>query len=335
MIIPKIYTYRNTYDILALDMTYDSIRLGAKKTGPQWVDVVKPTHRDHQRLLSDFPLLIEADVDDAISQTARNRILKRKEYIFFVLMVPVLNRQSREIDIEEIDFFLGNDFLITVHQGTIAPITNFFRDSKGQAPHVEKMLHQGSIEVLFHTILEDISNDIPPIMDNIDEKLRMVKEQIFKGKNSRKMVQEILFYRRNITDLRKAVRGHANILRHLVREDTVHDVYGIATKYRPRFAELVAYSEDTWGALESYKEIVEALQNANESLISHDANDTIKFLTAFSALLLPATLAAGLWGMNVAVPFADAPDAFYLVMAIGASSSLLLFVLFKRKHWFK
>lgn len=316
-------------------MTYDSIHLGAKKTGPQWVDVVKPTHRDHQQLLADFPVLVEADVDDAISQTARNRILKRKEYIFFVLMVPVLNRQSREIDIEEIDFFISDHFLITVHQGTIAPITNFFRDSKGRAPHVERVLQKGSLEEVFHAILEDISNDIPPIMDNIDEKLTVIKEQIFKGKNEKKMVQQILFYRRNITDLRKAVRGHATILRHLVREDTVHEVYSISTKYRPRFAELMAYAEDTWGALESYKEIVEALQNANESLISHDANDTIKFLTAFSALLLPATLATGLWGMNVDVPFATDPYAFFFVLGIAACGSLLLFVLFKRKHWFK
>ena len=71
------------------------------------------------------------------------------------------------------------------------------------------------------------------------------------------------------------------------------------------FDDIVDASERIWDMLENYKEVVEALEDTNESVISHRVNDILRVLTSFSVIVLPLTFIASLWGMNVGVPGED------------------------------
>src|SRR5204863_345542 len=68
------------------------------------------------------------------------------------------------------------------------------------------------------------------------------------------------------------------------------------------FDDLVDASERIWDLLDNYKEVVEALESTNESVISHRQNDVLRILTVFSVILLPLTLISGIFGMNVLFP---------------------------------
>ena len=68
------------------------------------------------------------------------------------------------------------------------------------------------------------------------------------------------------------------------------------------FDDIVDAHERIWDMLENYKEVVEALEETNESVISHRVNDILRVLTAISVIVLPLTLIASIWGMNVGVP---------------------------------
>ena len=85
--------------------------------------------------------------------------------------------------------------------------------------------------------------------------------------------------------------------------------------------------------LENYKEVVEALEDTNESVISHRVNDILRFLTAISVIVLPLTLIASIWGMNVGVPGEGDSEDFYAV--VGAMLVLLLGMVayFRRRGW--
>jgi magnesium transporter len=85
--------------------------------------------------------------------------------------------------------------------------------------------------------------------------------------------------------------------------------------------------------LENYKEVVEALEDTNESVLSHRVNDVLRVLTAFSVVILPLTLIASVFGMNVHVPGEGGATAFW---AIIVSMVLLLsgmLAYFKRRGW--
>jgi hypothetical protein len=55
-------------------------------------------------------------------------------------------------------------------------------------------------------------------------------------------------------------------------------------------------SERIWDMLENYKEVVEALEDTNESVLSHRVNEVLRVLTAASVVILPLTLIASIWG---------------------------------------
>jgi magnesium transporter len=66
--------------------------------------------------------------------------------------------------------------------------------------------------------------------------------------------------------------------------------------------------------LENFKEVVEALEDTNEQLISHRLNDILRVLTSLSVIVLPLTLIASIWGMNVRVPGEQSLTAFWIII---------------------
>jgi magnesium transporter len=99
------------------------------------------------------------------------------------------------------------------------------------------------------------------------------------------------------------------------------------------FDDIVDASERIWDMLENFKEVVEALEDTNESVLSHRVNEVLRVLTAFSVVILPLTLIASVWGMNVAVPGEGDTEAFWLIM--GGMVALLtgMIAYFRRRGW--
>jgi magnesium transporter len=85
--------------------------------------------------------------------------------------------------------------------------------------------------------------------------------------------------------------------------------------------------------LENFKEVVEGLESTNESVLSHRVNDILRVLTAMSVVVLPLTLVASIWGMNVGVPGEGSSEAFWAV--IGAMVVMLVSMLgyFRSRGW--
>jgi magnesium transporter len=85
--------------------------------------------------------------------------------------------------------------------------------------------------------------------------------------------------------------------------------------------------------LENYKEVIEALEETNESVISHRLNDILRVLTSISVVILPLTLIASIWGMNTKVPGQDNLGAFFTV--IGGMFLILVGMVtwFKKRGW--
>jgi magnesium transporter len=99
------------------------------------------------------------------------------------------------------------------------------------------------------------------------------------------------------------------------------------------FDDIVDASERIWDMLENFKEVVEALEDTNESALSHRVNEVLRVLTAFSVVILPLTLIASIWGMNVGVPGEEDKAAFWAVL--GSMLALLVAMVgyFRRRGW--
>ncbi len=85
--------------------------------------------------------------------------------------------------------------------------------------------------------------------------------------------------------------------------------------------------------LDNYKEVLEGLESTNESAIAHSTNATFRVLTAISVIVLPLTLIASIWGMNVHVPGEGSTPAFFAVIAFMVVVLAGLLALFRRRGW--
>ena len=83
-----------------------------------------------------------------------------------------------------------------------------------------------------------------------------------------------------------------------------------------------------------YRDIMSGTMDAFASIISNNLNVVMKVLTSLTVVLSIPTLFASLWGMNVGVPFENAPFGFWMVLGISVVASVAAFVLLWRKKMF-
>jgi len=134
--------------------------------------------------------------------------------------------------------------------------------------------------------------------------------------------------------MRRIIQPHRQTLIRLQKPNLTNEEpdFKFEDKYDEYFDDLRDYTQEIWNQLESFKESVEALHETNQSLISYRINEVIKTLTIFSALMLPAGVIAGLFGMNaVHIPFAGDNNDFYIFTALTALGIALTLLYIRRK----
>jgi magnesium transporter len=166
------------------------------------------------------------------------------------------------------------------------------------------------------------------MLRKIGNKLERLEEDIFEGR-SEEVVRDISNSKQEIINFRKIIRPQRAVLRDLERTKQRY----LAEDLEVYFDDIVDASERIWDMLENYKEVVGALEDTNESVLSHRVNEVLRVLTAFSVVILPLTLLASLWGMNVAVPGEKGGASFWVIL--GAMAALLLGMVgyFRRRGW--
>ncbi len=149
------------------------------------------------------------------------------------------------------------------------------------------------------------------MLRKIGNKLDVLEEEIFEGR-SEEIVRDISNVKQEIINFRKVIRPQRPVLRDLER---VKERYlAPEMDLEIYFDDIVDAQERIWDMLENYKEVVEALEDTNESVISHRVNDILRVLTSISVIVLPLTLLASIWGMNVGVPGERDMTAFWIIV---------------------
>ncbi len=257
-------------------------------------------------------------------------IEKEKDYIFIVLHFPII--KNGLIMPSEIDFFMGHGYLVTVHNGDLPPLNNFFNlCRKSEDSTLAYELESSSI--LLYEILEQLMHYCYEILDEHSKRIATVQDIVFKvDSNQRETVQELLTLRNNIIKIRRILQNHKNILQTLT---TIKSSLVPATELKKYYSTLVEHSKRIWENLDNQKEMIEVLHDTNESLLNDQINQIMKTLTIFSVIILPLNLIAAIFGMNtiMGMPFINNRYGFWCVIIIMLLPTAIMFLYFKRKHW--
>jgi magnesium transporter len=245
------------------------------------------------------------------------------DYFFLVLHIPFFVKQTRRLIPFTVNIFIGNNFLVTVHRGLCKPIQDTFEYlSKNN-----QILDKGS-GFLLHKVIDSLIDYNFPILNKIYRNIQDIEDAIFK-KASTRNVKEILLIRTNILTFRNIIYPQRKLFKTL----EIKDMDFLIEALEVYFSDLVDHVEKIWDTLENYKELVDGVHDAHQSLLSNKINEIMRILTIFSVIILPLTLISGIFGMNISLPLGDHAFAFVIIMVIMFTISAGMLVYFKYKDW--
>ena len=295
-----------------------------------WVYIEKPATGEVEWLARDFdfhPL----NLDDILSRIQRPKVDEYDDHLFLVLHFPVFDKAKNVTRSSEVDIFVGEDYLVTVHcTGDLKPLTAFFRlcqtDEKNRKTYMGR-----SSGFLFYHILDRLTNYCFPILNKVTENIDAIQDIIF-TRTTPETVRRISWIRRDLISIRRIIRPQIAVIETLEREEypffkEEQEVY---------FGDIADHFRKIWDGFEDCREVVDGLAETSNWLTSHRIQEIMRVLTIVMALLAPPTLLASIFGMNVPLPGGVDPGSLLplgILFAIMAVMSLGMFIYFRHRRW--
>jgi len=297
-------------------------------SGLRWVNIERPGAEERTWLEEHFefhPL----DLEDVLSRNQRPKIDVYDEYLFIVLHLPVFDRAAGRLGTGELDLFVGPDYMVTIPNTPLQPVEYLYESCRSKEELREQLFSRGSGYLLYR-LVDDSFDYCFPMLRKIGNKLDALEDEIFDGR-SEEVVRDISNVKQEIINFRKVIRPQRPVLRDL--EKVKQRYLATDLDLEIYFDDIVDAHERIWDMLENYKEVATALAETNESVISHRVNDILRVLTSISVIVLPLTLIASVWGMNVGVPGEEDMTAFWLVLGSMVALLLGMVFYFRRRGW--
>ena len=291
-----------------------------------WINIEKPTEREIEYLSNNYPFH-PLDLDDCLSRIQRPKIDKYKDYLFLVLHFPVFNKETRVTSTSQVSVFIGETYLITLHKGELKPLVKLFKECQIDEESRHENFNQGSGYLLYR-IVDRLVDYCLPILNKIGDNIEDVEDNIFGDKMPR-AIKEISMLRRDVISFRRIIwpmRAVLGSLEPKVRRFTKEDL----SVY---FGDMVDHVDKIWDGLDEYKEVIEGLNDTHDSLATNRTNEVIRMLTIIATVLLPLTLLASIYGMNIPLPFQETSRSLIGVLVIWVLIVSGMLYFFRKHHW--
>jgi len=281
-----------------------------------WHNLIRPTPEQLNDLQKEYGFH-ELDIEDCLSEHERAKIDEYEEYLFLVLHVPFFQKETRRIVKEEVHVFIGNTYIITLHDGHIGVLNELWDSLESSEEKRQEYLGEGTGYFLYE-LTSLLFESYFPLIDGINRELRMLEGILFEQEDEEKVLRLILELKRSVISMRRILLPQRTLIATLEHKskkfiDEDLDVY---------FDDVQDTIERQWSMLETSKEVITALQESHEAWIQNKTNRVIRVLTVFSVTMLPLTVITGMFGMNVNLPYAQDPWAF-----VGIAIVLFLFLI--------
>ena len=292
-----------------------------------WVNIEHPTVRETQYLAENYTFH-QLDLDDCLSRIQRPKIDEYPDYLFLVLHFPVFDKHSRVTTPSQVSVFIADDYPITLHNGTLKPLVKLFLECQLDEKTLKHNLECGTGTLLYN-IVDRLVDYCLPILSKIGSNIERVEEDIFSSTLPRS-IREISVLRRDVIAFRRIawpLRAVTGSLKGRVDRFTASDI-------GPYFDDLVDHVDKIWDGLDEYKEIIEGLNDTHDSLATNRTNEIVRMLTIIATIMLPITVVASVFGMNIPLGiFANSgfSAVFVLIICLAIIGGMLLF--FRRQRW--
>jgi magnesium transporter len=289
-----------------------------------WVDLAAPTP-DEARILTDVFHFHPLSVEDALSEIHWPKVEQYPGYLYLILHGIDFDHGEREFATRDVDFFLGLNYLVTVHDDHSRSIAKL-RVICDQHEHV---LAEGPAAVM-HRIIDSMVENYRPEIDALEERIDQLEEAAIVGQQA-DLMSSILAVKRDLASLRRVVIPQRDVVGRLARREYPLINDEITYRFRDVYDQFVRLSEEVI----MFQDRITGVLEAHLSSVSNRLNVVVKVLTVISTIFLPLTVLTGMWGMNVALPTFPGGEMvqFWWVCAMVAAIAVVMLLLFRLNRW--
>ena len=297
--------------------------------GIKWHHISNPNEEDYRFLLETYnfhPL----DIEDCRGTNQRPKIDEYDDYYFLILHFPYFDKGNKFIRIKEVKIFWGKDYIITIGKSHWV-VKRLFDQSQEelQDGSIDELLFS-STDILLYHLLDRLMGESYTLILRIGAEVDLINYDIF-NKKAQRIIELISITRRNIILLNTTFKPQLRLfhqfesggIKGFVKQDEfdMEDYWGnILDKYQKMF-----------DLVEDYGELIEGLSKTFDSLQANKTNEIMRVLTYFSTIMLPLTVVTGMYGMNVNLPFQTEGWAFWGIVGLMVTITVVLLAFFQRR----
>lgn len=264
-------------------------------------------------------------LDDIVNTGQRPKMKDYDDYIFFSIKMMQYNEEKGEVQSEQLSMILGKTFLLTFQErpgDVFQPVRERIRRQKGR-------IRKGGIDYLAYALLDTICDNYIYIIERLGEQIEDIEGDILDNPN-KEVLTRINNYKREMNYLRKTVRPVREFMLQLTRLDS--DLIHAETE--PFLKNLLDLSNQAVDVIDTYREILSDHLNIYNTGVGNRLNEIMKVLTIFSAVFIPLTFIAGIYGTN----FDNVPElhfrfSYFIMWGVFIIVTFAMLRLFKRRHW--
>ena len=306
---------------------YDTIDPGWLDDDSQavvWVDIIEPDEQD-ARMMREVLSLHELAIEDALGEVHSPKVESYPGFLYLILHGIDHTASDHVFATHDVDFFLGRNFLVTVHDGT-------FRSLKRVAeicPRSDHLLAEGPA-ALMHRIVDLMVDNYLPEVDELDDWIDEIEKQVFDSPAALH-VRDILELKRDVVSLRRVTIPQRDVVGRLARREFSEIDMSVAFRFRDVYDHLVRIADEAM----VFSDRITSLLDAHLSATSNRLNEVVKVLTIITTVFGPLTVLSGLFGMNVHLPLFPGDDThqFWWVLGMMAVAVGSMLYFFRRRGW--
>lgn len=290
-----------------------------------WVNLRNPTPDEAHEILVGVFAFHELAVEDAMSALEYPKAESYGDFLYLILHRIDFEAPEHCFRTHDVDFFLGPNYLVTIHTGESRSIDEVCRvcDRNSRA------LGEGAA-ALMHRIIDTMVDNYRPEVDELATRLDDLEVKVFDA-SSASLAQDILDFKRDISSLRRVVQPQRDVVGRLGRREFPFIDEQIAYRFRDVHDHLVRLVDESM----FLQDRITSLLDANLTTVSNQLNSVMKVLTVIATLFMPLTVLTGMWGMNVPLPHMPGGEGaqFWWVAAMMVALSFAMLAYFRRRGW--
>lgn len=326
----EIFVYRNGSDKIEEGFTKEDLpALLADETNVVWVDLQGETPEqanEAKDILLNIFHFHYLTVEDCLETRNQPKIEAFPDYFYFIVHGVKPETNSSNFVTKELDGYLGKNFVVTFHVERFKSV----KKVKNQIRSTTFACQRGAAYLL-HQILDQLIDLYMPIVDDFDYTINELEDRAFRMKRGNTAIlEEIMDLRRSVARLKRISSRQLDVLYRLSNGEFPQIPQQILPFYRDVHDHLLRISDLS----ESYRDLVSGLFDIHFSVTANKTNEVMKVLAVFSAIMLPLSLIAGIYGMNFDnMPELKTRNGYYLTLGFMVIIAVALLFYFWRQGW--